>query len=117
MTQGVKLGPPGVNLVSGVKPLVNRVRPVGGLTPARPDAAARLGFASPETKRPAEGIYLTLVDSRVEWCRRWVRGWPELSPASTLAVAEARVSSGSTLRWPGRLVRGTYVLYVAREGS
>jgi len=99
------------------KSTVNGVNPTGDLTPARPTAAASLGFASPATKRPAEGIYVTLVDSRVEWCRRWVRGWPELSPASTLAVAGARVSSGSTLRWPGRLVRGTYVLYVAREGS
>ena len=53
------------------------------------------------------------TNSRIEWWWRLGLGWPGLSPASSLAVAGARVSSGSTLRWPGRLVRGTYVLYVA----
>ena len=57
------------------------------------------------------------TNSRIEWWWRLGLGWPGLSPASSLAVAGAQVSSGSTLRWPGRLVRGTYVLYVAREGS
>ena len=61
--------------------------------------------------------YGKLEVRRNQWCRRLGLGWLELSPASTLAVAGARVSLGSTLRWPGRLVRGTYVLYVAQEGS
>ena len=69
------------------------------------------------TKSTTESGYMELELARVEWWWRLGLGWPELSPASTLAVAGARVSSGSTLRWPGRLVRGTYVLYMAREGS
>ena len=89
---------------------VNSPELTRGSSPAEPETAEGCGFPPPATKWPAEGIYVMLVDSRVEWCRRWVRGWPELSPASTLAVAGARVSSGSTLRWPGRLVQGTYVL-------
>ena len=99
------------------KSTVNGVNPTGDLTPTRPTAAASLGFVSPATKRPAEGICGTRALVRVEWWQRLGLGWPESSPALSLAVAGARVSSGSTLRWPGRLVRGTYVLYVAREGS
>ena len=80
------------------KSTVNGVNPTGDLTPARPTAAASLGFASPATKRPAEGIYVTLVDSRVEWCRRCVRGWPEVTPASSQAAAGAQGCTGTRLQ-------------------
>ena len=33
--------------------------------------------------------YVLLVDSRIEWCRRCVRGWPEMMPASSQAAARA----------------------------
>ena len=98
-------------------PLVSGVKPTGDVTPARPDAAAGCGIPPPATKWPAEGICGTRALVRVEWWQRLGLGWPESSPASILAVAGARVSSGSTLRWPGWPVRGTYVLYAARGGS
>ena len=33
---------------------------------------------------------MLLVDSRIEWCRRCVRGWPEMTSASGQAAAGAR---------------------------
>ena len=81
---------------------------VHGSSPVKPETAEGVGIPPPATKWPAEGIYVTLVDSRVEWCRRWVRGWPELSPASTLAVAGVRVRSNSRLRDTARPVEWCY---------
>ena len=37
--------------------LVGVVKPIGVVTPARPDAAAGCGIPPPATKWPAEGIY------------------------------------------------------------
>ena len=61
-----------------------------------------------------ETRYGLLVDSRIEWWWRLGLGRLELLLASTLAVAGARVSSGSTLRWPWRCVIITYGVYVMR---
>ena len=72
VTQGVKLGPPRVNLVS-------RVKPAGDLTPARPVTAASLGFASPVTKRAAEAIYWELELTRIQRGMWRQRGRPELA--------------------------------------
>ena len=60
--------------------MVKWVNPTGDMTPARPDAAAGFGFDPPSTKSMAEMLYVLLVDSRVEWCRRCVRGWPQMTP-------------------------------------
>ena len=76
--------------------------------------AARLGFGPSSTKSTAETRYGLLVNSHIEWSWQLGLGRPELSPASTLAVAGARVSSGSTLRWPWRCAIITYGIYVMR---
>ena len=97
--------------------MVNVVRPTGGLTPARPDAVVRVG-------NPLQGLFWRAGSSygeRVEWRIqrwRWRRlGWPELSPATTLAVVGARVSSGSRLGRTIRRVRGIYGPYEMRRGQ
>ena len=72
-----------------------------------------LGFASPATKRAAETIYGELEASRVVWGWKWSSGRPGMTPATTLAVAGARVSSGSLLQWPrqgGASIYGSYAL-------
>ena len=89
MDPRVKLGPP-VNGQRGVKP-------TGDMMPARPDAVEGLGFASPTTKRAAETIYGELEASCVVWGWKWSSGRPRMASATTLAVAGARVSSGSLL--------------------
>ena len=54
------------------------------------------------TKSTAEMCYVLLVDSRVEWCRRCVRGWPEMTPASSQAAAGAREEGRRTYgAWQG----------------
>ena len=54
-------------------------QPTGDLTPARPVAAASLGFASPATKRAAEAIYGELELTRIQCCMWRQRGRPELA--------------------------------------
>ena len=93
---------------------VSGVKPTSDMTPARPDAVEGLAFASPATKRAAETIYGELEASRVVW------GWkssvrrPGMTPATTLAIAGARVSSGSLLQWPSWGGASTYGSYAMR---
>ena len=88
-----------------VKSRVSGVKPTGGLTPARPAAVASLGFVSPATKRPAEGIYVMQMHVRIGWWWQLGLGWPELSPAMTLAVAGVRTRSAPMLGGTARRVR------------
>ena len=81
-----------------VKPQVEQFKLAGDSTPARPDTAARLGFGPPSTKWTTETRYGLLVNSCIEWWWRLGLGRSELSPASTLAVAGARVVAGLALR-------------------
>ena len=107
---------PHVNGPGEVKPLVNRPN-TSVARRRRQHARRRLGFRPQATKRTAERLCVELGVRRIQGSTREGLGWPESSPASTLAVAGARVSSGSMLRWVGWLVRGTYVLYTAWGGS
>ena len=66
---------------------------------------ASLGFVSPATKRPAEGIYVMQMHVRIGWWWQLGLGWPELSPAMTLAVAGVRTRSAPMLGGTARRVR------------
>ena len=46
-----------------------------------------------------------------------MRGWTEFAGSEVVAVAGVRARAVAWFQCMGELVRGTYVLYVAREGS
>ena len=71
-------------------PLVGGVKPTGDVTPARPDAAAGCGIASPATKWAAEIICEELVLVRIHWCPRFHRRRPRLMMATTWAAIGVR---------------------------
>ena len=59
------------------------VKPTGVKPPARTDTAEGIGIPPPAIKWPTEGIYVLLVNSRAEWSKRCVWGWPEMTPVSS----------------------------------
>lgn len=83
------------------QPGSNSLELTRGSLPARPGMAEGCEFPPSATIWLTEGIYVTRALIHIEWCRWLGLGWPESSPASTLAVAWARVRSGSVLRCTG----------------
>ena len=76
-----------------VKPRSNGVKPTGGLTPARPDAAAGFGNRPQGIISSAVSCIQTHAVAHVE---RW--WWPEPTTASSKAAAGVRVVAGSMLK-------------------
>ena len=70
---------------------------VHGSSPVKPEMAEGVGIPPPATKWPAEGIYVLLVNSRAEWSKRCVRGWPEMKPAPSQAKAGVRACTETAL--------------------
>ena len=74
--------------------------------------AEAFGIPPPATKSTAEGGYVELELARVEWWRWEMLGWPEMSPAMTLAVAGVRARLGMVLWGTAGRTAGCYGLLV-----
>ena len=95
----------------GVLPWSRWVKPTGDMTPARPKTAARSGNALQGTGEAVLGLVGEPLLPRVERCGCWVVGRPELTTASSRAVAGVRVRSGSALLLAGEGAEALEGLY------
>ena len=76
--------------------------------------AEGVGIPPPATKWPAEGIYVLLVNSRTEWSKRCMRGWSEMTPASSQAAARVRACTETALGGTTGGAEGCYGLLVVQ---